>query len=234
MTCADLGVAEDWVAVLGGRPVPSKARRRLRSELVSAWRADPASARLSLERARADTELLTSGHGLEVAELRSHAAWQEVSGEGPLSSLAEVGNPVASALSVWDRDDDEGLVLTEIDIEGWIYYASLCREVQGAGALRLSVSDRVAVYRAVRRRWAEVDRDGKIAMTGLGAFWEGAKGRWQAADYAHQQAWIQAAPLPPPMTATSLGYITSLLEGPLERHVEVLHGYLGPLGLRSP
>ena len=75
---------------------------------------------------------------------------------------------------------------------------------------------------------------GKIALTAVGPFWSDVRARWAADSYEEQQAWIRAAPLPPPMTATSIGYVEALTDGDVVAHVRALHERLGPLRLGVP
>jgi hypothetical protein len=77
-------------------------------------------------------------------------------------------------------------------------------------------------------RFSTGSRADKVAIAALGPIWGSVKERWQSASYDQQQAWIAAAPLPPPMTATSLGYADAIFAGDVARHVQVLNEVLGP------
>ncbi len=151
-----------------------------------------------------------------------------------MATVPEAQGRVRQVVAQWTADDEERLSLSEVDIEGWILYGSLCREAQGAPVLKLSVADRVHVYRQLQERFQAAPREEQVAMVSLGAFWEPVRGAWSMATYKQQQGWIAAAPLPPAMTATSLGYATTLYEGDLTRHATVLHHHLGPLPLHLP
>ena len=70
-------------------------------------------------------------------------------------------------------------------------------------------------------------------MTSFGPVWQDVRDRWQAAPYEKQQAWIQAAPRPPRLNASSLAYIESVIEGDLQGHAATLHQHFGPLYFRD-
>ena len=71
------------------------------------------------------------------------------------------------------------------------------------------------------------------ALAAFGPIWPDVRDRWQGADYEKQQAWIQAAPRPPKLDASSLGYLEAVLEGDLTGHAKVLHAQLGPFHFRD-
>ena len=108
------------------------------------------------------------------------------------------------------------------------FIASLCREVQGGTPLRISVADKVTTYRMVEEKFEATDTAQRLAMLSVGAFWGEVRRRWKGATYEEQQEWIQFAPLPPPMTATSLGYFEAVLETNAALMAESLHERLGP------
>ena len=84
-------------------------------------------------------------------------------------------------------------------------------------------------------RFEAGSRDERLALVSLGPFWGQIQERWQAVPYERQQKWIAAAPLPPPMTATSLGYLQAVVEGSVVQHVASVHDVLGPFSLnRGP
>jgi hypothetical protein len=231
--CDDARWALRYVEAVSARTLGSSDRRRIYDDLRLQAEADRVAVIGSLGDARAFLEGIRGLPPLAAAEARAAEAWEVQAGEGVFSLAAypEVSDTATRSLGVWSVDDEERLVLTEMDVEGWIRYASLCREVQGGGAVRVSVADRVAIYREIQETFEEQGRDGKIAMTAVGPFWTSTRMRWQQATYEGQQKWIQAAPLPPPMTATSLGYIAAVMEEDVRQHVRVLHEVLGPLDM---
>jgi len=233
LTCGDVQRAEDYVELLAGRPVTRGMAEGLQRGLAASFKADPAQTARRLDRADAVVKDLKVARGLQAAEKRSTLLWNTLYGDAAVFDGA-VHSTLDQHVAVWGRDDEQKLVLTEMDIEGWIFYASLCREVQSGGAITMSVGSRVGIYNDVRERFDYAGRDEQIAMTAMGPFWAGVKVAWADASYERQQAWVAAAPLPPPMNATSMGYLGSVLESDLARHAHVLHEQLGPLSLGSP
>jgi len=232
LTCADAGVAERYVEVLSGRTLGDSDRRELAKGLVRRYKRDPVGTRTQLASAKKAHDALMTLTGLDAAEQRSTLVYHAATGTGAFGKddddLKEV---LERSVAVWKRSDAEKLALTEVDIEGWIYYASLCREVQDASPLRLSVADRVVIYRDIQERYGELDRPGKIAMSGIGAFWPNIKAHWQIATYEEQQQWIRRAPLPPPMVSTSKAYLAAIFEGDVVEHARILQRALGPFRL---
>jgi hypothetical protein len=234
LSCADIESVSLAVSLVAGRPLSERGRARLPQQIRARFVDDPSAARVWLTEVGEVSARMWGGQGAVGAEKRGREAWRSWREPGPLSVEDPwIGNIVREALSVWTTAEAEQLVLTEMDIEGWIYYASLCREVQGGRPLRLSVSDRVTLYRMVQDAFVGADREGKLAMLSVGPFWRNIRARWKAASYEEQQRWIQVAPLPPPMEATSLGYAGAVLEGDLERHASTLHDTLGPFTMRG-
>lgn len=233
LTCLEAGVAAEFVEILAGRAMDGTSARQVRHGVADRFEEDPAATRGQLAEASAALDALREARGLEAAELRSEWVYRSITGEGPFGTEEdELRGALERTAAVWTRSDEERLALTEVDIEGWILYGSLCREVQGAGPLRLSVADRVTVYRMVQDAFTAADREGKIAAVAVGPFWPSVQEGWAAAPYERQQAWIARAPLPPPMTATSKGYMAELLGGGgLDRHAATLHEVLGPFTL---
>ncbi len=231
LTCGDTEVLIDWLEVLAARPV-SKQRSMAQAGLARRFERDPQGTRVWLaDRARDRAELVAES-GFDGAAKRSHAVWQLVNEQGPiLPSDGALYEAADKAIAVWNTDDEDELALTEADIEAWILYGSLCRQLQGAGVLRISVADRVGVYATVGERWTYGSRTERVALASLGPFWHHVKNRWEGASYEKQQAWAKAAPMPPPMTATSLGYLQAILEGDLVGHGASIHGQLGPLSM---
>ena len=226
LTCAASADLGRYARVLSGRaPDPDHITEALAAAFVD----DPAGTLHQVSSTRAELLAFEAAQGLVAAELRSTRAWELTHGAGPLTGRA--GAAVIGGMSVWEADDAERLVLTEADIEGWIRYASLCREVQGGKPLRLSIVNRVPVYAQARERFIAADRGGKVAMTAIGPFWGTVETAWQSAAYEDQQRWAKRAPLPPPMNASAMGYLETLLAGDLTQHAEVLHQAFGPMPL---
>jgi hypothetical protein len=233
LTCGEADRARVLIETLGARSLAAHERERVVVAVRDAWSADPSSAAAAVAAARALQDRLSTARDMEAAELRSTASWEAVNGQGPLASFPGTASFVKSAVSVWASDDDERLVLAEADVEGWLHYASLCREAQGASPMMLSVSDRPAVYRMFTERFAAAKRDEQIAMTVFGAFWYDFRTDWKAAPAEAQHAWIGSAPLPPPMTATSLGYAEAIASSDLRRHADTWLLMWGPYRLEA-
>lgn len=235
VTCADAEVVPRWAAVLASRPLLPSQRERVLVSLRDRGETDPAAVVAAVKDSRAALDALLGQQDLVAAEARSRALYDADHGLGPLpaSRFPDGSAAAVKAAAVWAFDDHDKLALSEADIEGWIFYASLCREAQGAGPLAVSVSGRVEVYRMIVDRWKAADRRGKIALTAVGPFWAGAKEAWAGASYDTQQAWIRGAPLPPPMTGTSTDYIRALLKTDVAEHANVLHTLLGPFTVWS-
>lgn len=233
LTCAEAEPMLEYGAQIAGRPILGVERSVLLFDLKAAYHRDPQALRADLAEAARIRDELRRKTGLSAAELRSTRAWEALKGEGPLTAERhpQALDSLKRRVAPWYVDDEEKLVLTEADIEGWLRYASLCREVQSGGPLKLSIGNREAIYKDLRVRFETVSRDEKIGMVGLGGFWGHIEDRWKAASYEEQQAWIQAAPLPPPMTASSMGYAAVVFETDMRQSAEILHDKLGPFTL---
>lgn len=232
LSCADAEPAEIWVERLSGRALPSVQRSGLYEAIGAEYRADPEGTRRHLAAANAEVTALGLLTGTAGAEERSHRVWAALRSESVFpKDSAVVGTTLARAVSVWASADDEHLILSEADIEGYIHYASLCREVQAGGALKLSIADRVSAYDVVVRRFKSGTPEDRAALLSLGSSWASLHDRWQEVPYEDQQAFIKGAPLPPPMTASSLGYFEALTEGDVVGHARNLHATLGPLAI---
>lgn len=233
LTCATAAEAVAYARLLAGRPVFAADRGRVLSGVIAHYKADPADTKADLATVAELVKALEDTPGLAAAELRSTRAWEALNGQGPLdaASYPEVDTVLRGRIAVWASDAQAKLVLTEADIEGWISFASLCREVQAGGPLKLSIANRELLYRDVADRFEGAARGEQIGMVGVGAFWPDIANRWKLASYEEQQAWITSATLPPPMTATSLGYAAGVYELPFAKHAEGLHTHFGPLRL---
>ena len=237
LICHEAAWVVDYIELLAGRPLPPGDRRVALGAVVDRFEADPANTKAWLAQVRSTGWALTALEGLEGAEARAKRVWSAHAGKDLVTSDSGVlWNVQKRALSVWSVADDDQLAMTESDIEAWIAYASLCREAQQGGVLRISVADRVGVYRMAQEQFSGGTRADRIALTAFGAYWGQIRDNWQAASFERQQGWIAAAPLPPPMQATSLGYAHAILEGDLPAHARVVQEQLGPfiLGDRAP
>lgn len=231
LTCADADTVVDWIEVLAARPA-DKQRAMATAGLRDRYRADPAGTRAWLEQVDEQRKQITAEKDFTAAERRSEVLYAVVKGQGLVTpDDGSLWKAVDKAISVWNTHDEDRLALAEADIEAWILYGSLCRQVQGAGVLRISVADRVTVYNTVGERWKHGTRTERVALTALGPFWHSVKNKWNLASYETQQAWATNAPLPPAMTATSLGYLEAVLEGDLIGHAASIHEVLGPLSM---
>ena len=235
LTCADVVSVEAWIELMAGRGLQHGGSRELPTVLSTRFRADPAGTRALLADIRKRGHALEASTGLKGASARSKAAWEAHTGVSAIREGDALWNIQRDALSVWAWNDEEQLALTESDVEGWISYASLCRQVQKAGVLRISVADRVSVYRIIIDRFEEGDRNAKLALVSVGPFWEQMRTRWQASPYERQQKWIGTAPFPPPMTSSSLGYLQAIIDGDVAVHASTMHDVMGPFSLnRGP
>jgi hypothetical protein len=234
LTCVEAEDAVDYVELLAGRPVPPGDVRLVLNVLADKYEDDPNATKGWLDQLRAEGAELAQKTGLAGAELRATKVWSADRGEGLIKPEdGDLWTVQDRALSVWTKDDTEKIAMTESDLEAWIRYASLCREVQNGGVLRISVADRVTVYKVLIERFDTGDRPTQLALASLGPIWAQVRDRWQAASYEHQRAWMDEAPLPPPMTATSLAYAEAVFQGDLVRHAEVLQRVLGPFPVGS-
>jgi hypothetical protein len=232
LTCGEAAGVADYAELLSLRPLGSGDRNLLNAALASGWKADRAGTEAAIAEAAQVLAALKGSTGAEAAKLRSEEAWKLHQGEGTFAKLPDVRTVVDRSVSVWAQKDEERLVLTEMDIEGWIRYASLCRQAQGGDAMRVSIADRLEVYNVVRDRFTSGTPADREALLAIGAFWPSISEAWEGASYEEQQAWIGSAPLPPPMTATSLGYFEAIIEGDVAGHARAVHVTLGPLGLQ--
>jgi hypothetical protein len=232
LRCGEVDLAVDWTGLLAGRPVPGAQRRSVQRGAVEIFEADPAAWRALLALMRADLAGLEGREGLEAGLGRSQAAWKALHGPEALPEGA-LRRALRTSVAPWARADVEGLVLTEIDIEGWIYYASLAHEVEGRGPLRLSVGDRLAFYRFVQGRFESGTPEERAALVGIGPFWWSARDRWASAPYAAQQAWREAAPIPRDALASDLAWAQALVEAGPAAHARSFHRHVGPLRLRA-
>ena len=234
LTCEEADAALDYIAVIAARSVPSADKQTVYRALGERFTRDPEGTLADLAEARDATAELMRLTGIEAAERRAQRVFESAKGRGPLVGVADgVRSTLDRTARLWVSDEETGLAITELDVEGWLFYGSLCREVQGAGPLKLSIADRVPAYRVVEDQFRDGERAQQVTIAAMGPFWLDVKDRWRAASYDTQQRWISSAPLPPPMTASSLGYFEAVMGQPAEAHARALHGVLGPLRLKG-
>jgi hypothetical protein len=223
----------ELVEHLGGRPLSQIHREAVHRAMLAEARADPATSKTRMEGAATELAVLSGLTGIEGARVRSQHVHAALAGNGVFGDApSDLGTVLAHAVSEWARSDEERLVLAESDIEGFLRYASLCREVQAGGPLRLSINDRGVVYQSLVKRFREGTSQDRTAMLAIGAGFWAAKDSWTAASYDRQHEFSLGAPLPPPMTATSVDYALVIVAGDLPAHAANLHATLGPLGIQ--
>jgi hypothetical protein len=219
--------------MLSGRTLTEKATDRLRIAIRRGFEASPVETQHRLNRAAEFAAEVRGMTGSSAAERRAELLWSEASGAGVFSGEDDpIGTTVGESLSVWTKDDTERLAVTEMDIEGFIRFGSLCREVQDGGPLRISIADRLHINGVVEDHFHTGNRLQKVAILSIGSMFWALRDRWAVATYADQQAWVRAAPLPAPMTGTSVEYLDALLAGDVLGHAHAMHAILGPLGLK--
>lgn len=232
LSCEDGEQVVDYIELLAGRPVPGADAQKARQAIASRFRDDPAGTRSWIAEMVTAGSALARRTGVDGAEARSHRVWSASRGEDLVREAdGDLWNVQTRALSLWTKDDADELALTESDVEGWIRYASLCREAQGGTVLLISVADRVTVYHDVIERFDTGDRATRVALAAMGPYWAQVRSAWKSATYDEQMEWITAAPLPPPMTASSLGYAEAVFNSNVALHAETLHDVLGPFSI---
>lgn len=233
LTCGDVDEVQDWISLLAGRPVAGGDR--IRATLVAEYQGDSVATQAWLASVRTAANELGAMRGPTGAEARAQHVWRAATDQGFVQSRhGDLWNLQKAALSIWATSDEEQLALTEADIEGWLHYASLCREMQRAGPLKLSFADRVPAYQTVSERFLSGSRAEKIALSRMGHAWPHVREAWGAASYDKQQAVIVATPLPPPMTSTSLGYVHAVIELDLVAAATNIDEQLGPFTVKAP
>ena len=235
LTCADGDAVVDYIEMVAARPVPSHQGTRVFAAIAGSHRTNPTRTASQVAGAKRYVELLRSSHGPEAGPLRSNTVYDALNGAGPFH--ADDGMPYSvlkASVAPWATHSADRLVLTEMDVEGWIKYASLCREVQGGGPLVLSLGDRQGAYNILTERFHSGTEADRRALVSMGPFWQAIRDRWKSAPYEDQQRWIGGAPLPPPMTGSNLDYVRAVVSGDLVQHVAFMHYSLGPFVLFVP
>lgn len=231
-SCAAIAPVEDAVEHLAGRPLPDAERRALYAALADDWQADPDGFPRRVAGWSDVRDRLAALEGLRGAVERGRMVYENLHGDGAFAHGNEsVRTILGRAVSEWARDDGDHIVLAESDIEGFLRYASLCREVQSGGPLRLALSDRGGLYQALIARFRGGTTADREAVLGIGAGFWAARRAWIEASYDRQQEFARGAPLPPPMNATSLAYAEAIVAGDLPAHAANLHATLGPLAI---
>ncbi|MEO0606305.1 MAG: hypothetical protein AAF211_33055 [Myxococcota bacterium] len=228
LTCRRADWLVEYWELLRAAPLSAGDRRLVRKALVQRFGNDPSGTTGLLDRVRTAGSALASQWGSEATRARSTAIYDALHGTGVVSGDGELGRLQARLLPVWGESKGARLVLTEADVEGWIRYASLCREIQGGTALRISVADRVSAYRVIRERFAGATTVEQAAMAALGAAWPQIEQGWLSADYAAQQGFAGVAPLPGPLETNSIGYLAEIVGGDVTGHVAALETHFGP------
>jgi len=231
MACADVERVANYRHWMMQQRVSDAQTAELLSVLVRWFEREPAQASTWLSDLSEQLAVRQRATGMEGALVHASALY-EVNKGVDLWERADdsVRSNSAQSLLIWASDGEAQRVLTEPAIEAWIRYISLCRQVQGGGSLNLSVSDRAKIYGVFKDRFLNGDASEREATVGFGPYWPEMEAAWQAARYTKQQQWIAEAPLPPPVTSTSLGYVEWFLDhGRLKDHVVTFHRVLGPL-----
>jgi hypothetical protein len=229
LACAALDPARGYAEHLAARPLSGPPYQRFLEAWKSAAESDLAGVRAGLaaiveQTAGADADVF------EIARRRAHESWLVVHGRGALAGLEGPREHVRKHIGAWKVDDTHELVVSENDIEGWLRYGSLCREVQGGSALKVSMADKVGLYRAADRFYDEADLESRIAFVALGGAWLTMREAWLGASYEQQQAWIEDAPLPGPMFGTSHEYFDAVLAaGRAHTHADAWIDHFGAL-----
>ena len=231
MTCADAERVSNYRHWLAQKPSTDEQRGRLVANLVKWFEREPVEASAWWSELSEQLAARQRPTGLEGALVHASALYEVNKGRNLWARAdGEVRGNSAQSLLIWATNDDAKMALSEPAIEAWIRYVSLCRQVQGGGSLNLSVSDRAKIYGAFKERFLNGEAPEREAVVGFGPYWPEMEAAWQSARYSEQQRWIAEAPLPPPVTSTSLGYVEWFLDhGRLKEHVVTFDRVLGPL-----
>lgn len=235
LTCAEAAPIREAAELLKGHRLSDKDRAVLLPQIASEFRSDPEGLATRLRAASDLVAELRAARDAAAAELRATRAWEVHAGQHALVRNDEpLRTALASAMSVWTKDDREKLVLTESDIEGWVRYASLCAEASQRSPLKISVADRVGIYSDEKDKFLAADRPTKIAILTVGALWTTLHDAWPGVTYEQQQRWTAKAEFPPAMDATSLAYLDALLATDPASHASAITAAFGPLALGPP
>ena len=231
LICSDLLPVREHLGLLAGRRLEGPASTRLDAVYRSQFLQSPLVVTAHIESHAEKWTALRKTRGLVAVRARSQKILERLDkGTNKLTEIDAI--LLAERVAVWGRDDSQQLLLTESDIEGWIRYLSLLREVQGGTPLVLSVADRAYVYKLVIDRFESGTAEQKVAIVQTGNLWYAMADAWRAASYEQQQGWIANAPLPPPMTEVSLGYVEVALQSDVVVHAAVMEAHFGALRLK--
>ncbi len=232
LSCADIDTVVGWVELLASRSIGEREVELVRNDWTRRYTRDSTATRSAVTELSSQTASLLALRGFEGSEARADFVWSSAGGETRLGDADSTSVDVLQrALAPWSTDTDHKLILTEMDIEGWIKYASLCREIQGGSPLTLSVADRVVLYSQIVAAFEGKSREEQLSVLSMGPVWPSMQERWPGVTYEIQQVWVEAAPLPGPMTATSLGYSSAVFDEDLRSHAVALHNAMGSLPL---
>ncbi len=235
VTCASLEPVARHVSDLAARPLTKAERQRLAEALVQDAHGDPAAVHAVVGASEAAVDAALSQDALTRAKARATTIYGLSAGQGPFATDSALARAARRIVAPWVTSADDALALSEQDVEGWIRYASLSREIQGAPPLSLSVADRVGVYRTVSARFEAGPTEVRVAMAWLGQRWPDIADRWQALSYTGQRAFIDAAPFPAPMTGTSGDYVAAVMAEDPRLIVAALRAHvLPPSELQAP
>lgn len=233
LTCGEAKAPSRYLRVLAGKPLPAGTTAAALAEVGKRHADDPATTRSWLADLAERGRTIEQATGLAGAEARSHGLWELVEGRGPITrEHGELWNLVPRVVSIRGKDDQEELVLTERDIDGWIRFASLAHEIHGGRPLTVSIAEQGAVHDLAVRRFEQADRAEQVAMVGFGAVWPEVVKAWKAAPYTQQQQFIQRARIPA-ADADPLPWIEQILEGDVVTNAHALHDTLGPFHFRD-
>lgn len=231
LTCANLVPVREHIALLAGRRLERQPLERLNVAYKNAFTVDALATTQRIRDHDESWQSLRHARGAQAVQKRSEQVLVRLKkGSDALTELE--ATLLAERVAIWSRDDAQNLLFTESDIEGWIRYLSLLREVQGGFPLVLSVADRARVYQLIIERFDNGTPGDRVAMSQIGALWYALADAWQSASFEQQQAWIANAPLPPPMTASSLGYVETALDSDVVVHAQVMFAHFGALRIK--
>ncbi len=237
VSCEEVGVVERWIERLSARPLTDTQRQKVLTDLAARAGEDGAGVRDAMARAQGALDALDQvPAGLDAARARATANFEAHRGGGPFpkAEWPEIDAVRDASAAIWTTDDGDRLALTEMDIEGWIRFASLCREVQGGTPLKLSIADRVPAYHAIVARFDAGPTADRLGMVAIGGGWRWMSARWRRATFDAQQTWMGSAPLPGPMTGTSRDYLDAVTLGSPAAHATAIEIAFGPLPLVDP
>lgn len=231
LQCGQVEPLLELIDLSAGRPMDGTNRGQVFKAARSAWLKDPAAVERWLAEVGGVRLEFRDLRGAEAASRRTALLHAWASGGGVFGGESPVSSILWKHVAIRAEDPADKTVLTEMDVEGWLYFASLCREAQGGNSLQISIADKLTAYRMIEERYQRSSTRERQAMSRIGPFWGPIRRTWKRATYEEQQSWIQIAPLPPPMTGTSLAYLEAVIEGPIVGLVDTLHLQLGPFEL---